>query len=298
MTFQREIKHRKKMLYLMASAEAPTLAVCILGCLLYVIGVVGFTIPYRFPDSGVTGLAVLASYVWGTSPALIVAVANVVLLAWGWKFLSRRLVMWTVFNVVLITVAMKLLDGASFFPTLEDRLLVAMIGGAIKGFGGGMVFRSGASMGGLDIITLALRKRYGVEVGRYSFYINLVILTIASFVVGIENALFGLVGVYASSVVTDNVLNSFDRRRLVFIITRDPEPAVDFIIKELNRGVTMLDSCGGYTREDQPTLMCLLSRRQVVDLKRFLGENDPRAFMVVSEASEVLGRGFKDWKNV
>ena len=286
------------MLYLMANAEAPTLAVCILGCLLYVIGVVGFTIPYRFPDSGVTGLAVLASYVWGTSPALIVAIANVVLLAWGWKFLSRRLVMWTVFNVVLITVAMKLLDGASFFPTLEDRLLVAMIGGAIKGFGGGMVFRSGASMGGLDIITLALRKRYGVEVGRYSLYINLVILTIASFVVGIENALFGLVGVYASSVVTDNVLNSFDRRRLVFIITRDPEPAVDFIIKELNRGVTMLDSCGGYTREDQPTLMCLLSRRQVVDLKRFLGENDPRAFMVVSEASEVLGRGFKDWKNV
>ena len=286
------------MLYLMANAEAPTLAVCILGCLLYVIGVVGFTIPYRFPDSGVTGLAVLASYVWGTSPALIVAIANVVLLAWGWKFLSRRLVMWTVFNVVLITVAMKLLDGASFFPTLEDRLLVAMIGGAIKGFGGGMVFRSGASMGGLDIITLALRKRYGVEVGRYSLYINLVILTIASFVVGIENALFGLVGVYASSVVTDNVLNSFDRRRLVFIITRDPEPAVDFIIKELNRGVTMLDSCGGYTREDQPTLMCLLSRRQVVDLKRFLGENDPRAFMVVSEATEVLGRGFKDWKNV
>ena len=298
MTLQREIKHRKKMLYLMANAEAPTLAVCILGCLLYVIGVVGFTIPYRFPDSGVTGLAVLASYVWGTSPALIVAIANVVLLAWGWKFLSRRLVMWTVFNVALITIAMKLLAGATFFPTLEDRLLVAMIGGAIKGFGGGMVFRSGASMGGLDIITLALRKRYGVEVGRYSFYINLVILTIASFVVGIENALFGLVGVYASSVVTDNVLNSFDRRRLVFIITRDPEPAVDFIIKELNRGVTMLDSCGGYTREDQPTLMCLLSRRQVVDLKRFLGENDPRAFMVVSEATEVLGRGFKDWKNV
>ncbi len=298
MTLQREFKHRKKMLYLMASAEWPTLAISVLGCMMYVVGVVGFTIPYRFPDSGVTGLAVLASYIWGTSPALIVALANVVLLVWGWKQLSPRLVMWTVFNVALITIAMKLLDGATFFPKIEERLLVAMIGGAIKGFGGGMVLRSGASMGGLDIITLALRKRYGVEVGRYSFYINLVILTIASFVVGIENALFGLVGVYASSVVTDNVLNSFDRRRLVFIITRDPEPAVDFIIKELNRGVTMLDSCGGYTREDQPTLMCLLSRRQVVDLKRFLGENDPRAFMVVSEASEVLGRGFKDWKNV
>ena len=298
MTLQREIKHRKKMLYLMASAEWPTLAACIFGCLLYVVGVVAFTIPYKFPDSGVTGLAVLAKYTWGTSPALIVAVANVALLIWGWKFLSPRLVMWTVFNVALITIALKFLVGVTLVPTMNEPLLVAMIGGAIKGFGGGLVFRNGASMGGLDIITLALRKRYGVEVGRYGFYINLVILTIASFVVGIENALFGLVGVYASSVVTDNVLNSFDRRRLVFIITRDPEPAVDFIIKELNRGVTMLDSCGGYTREDQPTLMCLLSRRQVVDLKRFLGENDPRAFMVVSEATEVLGRGFKDWKNV
>lgn len=298
MTLQRELKHRKKMLYLLASAEWPTLAAAILGCILYVVGVVGFTIPYRFPDAGVTGLAVLASYTWGVSPALIVALANVVLLAWGWKQLSPRLVMWTVFNVALITIAMKLLDGATFFPKIEDRLLVAMIGGAIKGFGGGMVLRSGASMGGLDIITLALRKRYGVEVGRYSFYINLVILTFASFVVGIENALFGLVGVYASSVVTDNVLTSFDRRRLVFIITRNPEPAVEFIIKELNRGVTMLDSRGGYTREDQPTLMCLLSRRQVVDLKRFLRENDPRSFMVVSDATEVLGRGFKDWKSV
>ena len=298
MTLQREFKHRKKMLYLMASAEWPTLAISVLGCMMYVVGVVGFTIPYRFPDSGVTGLAVLASYIWGTSPALIVALANVVLLVWGWKQLSPRLVMWTVFNVALITIAMKLLDGATFFPKIEERLLVAMIGGAIKGFGGGMVLRSGASMGGLDIIILALRKRYGVEVGSYSFYINLVILTLASFVVGIENALFGLVGVYASSVVTDNVLTSFDRRRLVFIVTRNPEPAVEFIIKELNRGVTMMDSRGGYTREDQPTLMCLLSRRQVVDLKRFLGENDPRAFMVVSEATEVLGRGFKDWKNV
>ena len=286
------------MLYLMASAEWPTLAISVLGCMMYVVGVVGFTIPYRFPDSGVTGLAVLASYIWGTSPALIVALANVVLLVWGWKQLSPRLVMWTVFNVALITIAMKLLDGATFFPKIEERLLVAMIGGAIKGFGGGMVLRSGASMGGLDIIILALRKRYGVEVGSYSFYINLVILTLASFVVGIENALFGLVGVYASSVVTDNVLTSFDRRRLVFIVTRNPEPAVDFIIKELNRGVTMMDSRGGYTREDQPTLMCLLSRRQVVDLKRFLRENDPRSFMVVSSATEVVGRGFKDWKSV
>lgn len=298
MTLQREFKYRKKMLYLMASAEWPTLIAAVFGCLLYVVGVVGFTIPYRFPDAGITGLAVLSSYVWGTSPEVIVAIANVGLLTLGWKQLSPRLVMWTIFNVALITIAMRFLNGASFFPQIEDRLLVAMIGGAIKGLGGGMVLRSGASMGGLDIITLALRKRYGVEVGRYSFYINLVILTIASTVVGIENALFGLVGVYASSVVTDNVLTSFDRRRLVFIITRDPEPAMEFIMKELNRGVTMLDSRGGYTREEQPTLMCLLSRRQVVDLKRFLRENDPRSFMVVSEATEVLGRGFKDWKSV
>ena len=297
MTLQRGLKYQKKKLELFVKAEWGTLLICLLGCLLYVIGVQGFTIPYRFPDTGVTGIAVLMNYLWGFSPALIIAAGNVILLIWGWRQLSPRLVMWTIFNVFLMTVGMKL--AANFtFPVIEDRLLVAILGGAIKGVGGGMVFKSGASMGGLDIVTLSLRKRYGVDVGQYGFYINLGILAIAVPTVGFENALFGLMALYTSSSITDRVLTSFDKRRLVFIITKDIEPVIEYINKELDRGVTILDSKGAYRREPAPTLMTLLSRRQTVDLKRFLREHDSKSFMVVSEANEVVGRGFKDWKSV
>jgi uncharacterized membrane-anchored protein YitT (DUF2179 family) len=175
---------------------------------------------------------------------------------------------------------------------------VAILAGVVKGIGGGLVFRAGSSLGGTDIIVTALRKRYGVEVGKYTFYINIGILGLSIFVVGIEGALFGLVSVYANSVVTDGVLSSFDRRRLVLIISRDSDAVARFITQDVHRGVTVLQAKGGYSGEDRPTLLCLLSIRQTVEVKRFLAGHDSRAFMVVTDASEVLGRGFKSWKQV
>jgi uncharacterized membrane-anchored protein YitT (DUF2179 family) len=180
-------------------------------------------------------------------------------------------------------------------PDTDQKLLIALIGGAIKGYGGGLVFHMGASMGGLDIISLYAQKKYGVEVGKFGFYVNMMIIGASLFVVGTENAMLGLVGVFASGAMTDATMSSFDRRRLVLVITKDPAPVLDFVMSKLGRGATLIDSRGGYSGDERPTVMCLLSRRQSVDLKRFIGENQPSAFMVVSEASEVVGKGFKSW---
>ena len=160
--------------------------------------------------------------------------------------------------MALLTVLMKVLEGMPY-PVLHDRLLVAILAGVVKGIGGGMVFRSGASLGGTDIIVVALRKRYGVEVGKYTFYINLGVLTLSAFVVGIEGALFGLVSVYANGVVTDNVLSSFDRRRLVFIVSKESAAVTRYITDQMRRGVTVLSGKGGFSGEDRPTLLCLLT---------------------------------------
>lgn len=278
-----------------ARAEWDTFVAVVAGSAIYVVGVMVFTVPFRFPDSGVTGIAVLVNYSMGMSIALIVGCTNVALLAWAWRELSPRLTLWTIFGVILTTLLMELSVDIPY-PQTDQKLLIAVIGGAIKGFGGGLVLRKGASLGGLDIVVLYLQKKYGIEVGKYNFYINLAILGIASFIVGIENAMLGLVGVYASSVAIDNVISSFDRRRHVFVITKDLQPVVRFITHELGRGSTIIEAQGGYSGEERPILMCLLTRRQSVDLKRFLAENQPRAFMVVSEASEVLGKGFKTWR--
>jgi uncharacterized membrane-anchored protein YitT (DUF2179 family) len=279
---------------IIARAEWNTFLAVIFGCAAYSVGVMSFTVPFHFPDSGVTGIAILANYSLGISLSLTVAAVNIGLLVWAWKELSVRMVLWTVFSVALLAVMMKLMENMPFAHT-DQKLLIALIGGAIKGYGGGLVLHAGASMGGLDIVSLYIQKKYGMEIGKFSFYINMCIIAFSSFIVGVENAMLGLMSVFASSILIDSTMSSFDMRRLVLVVTKDPEPVLHFVTSELKRGVTVIKSQGGYSGEERPTIMCLLTRRQSVDLKRFIAENQPSTFMVVSDAREVVGRGFKSW---
>jgi len=296
-----KVKHRLKHLTvkmeLFVLSEWSTFVISTIGSLLYTIGVIGFTLPYRFPDAGVMGIAIILKYAIGLAPSITSLVANVFLLLWGGRELSKRFIAWTIYNVLLISF---LLEALSFvqFPIVNDMFLVAIAGGIIKGVGGGMVFRTGASMGGMDIVIAVLRKRYGIEVGRYSFYINMVILGVSMGIVGLEKMLYGFVASYVSGQTTDSVLSSFDKRRLVLIMANDTKPVVKYISDELHRGSTVLYGEGGFSGEERPTIMCLLTPRQTMVLKRYLAKNQPRSFMVVSEASEVLGKGFKRWNHI
>lgn len=274
--------------------EIPTFALMTFGASIVAFGIMSLTIPYRFPDSGISGIAVLSSYAFGISPAWVVGIANLVLIAWGLRELPPRFIGWTVYAVVLLTVLLKLFDGIPY-PNLDERLLVAILAGVVKGLGGGLVLRSGSSLGGTDIIVVVLRKRYGVEVGKFTFYINLAILGASVFIVGLEGAIYGLVSIFANGLVTDSVLRSFDRRRQVFIISNTPDETAGFITSELRRGVTILHGEGGYTHQERPALLCVLTPRQTMDLKNYLSVHDPKAFMIVSDASEVMGKGFKNW---
>ena len=296
-----EIKHKLKHLAvkteLFVLNEWSTFAISTIGSLMYTIGVIGFTLPYRFPDSGVMGIAILLKYTVGLAPSITSLAANVLLLVWGGRELPRRFVAWTIYNVLLISF---LLEALKFmrFPMLNDMFLVAIAGGIIKGIGGGLIFRTGVSAGGIDIVIAVLRKRFGIEVGRYSFYINTLILGGSVGIVGMEKMLYGFVASYVSGQGIDSVLSSFDKRRLVLIMAKETKPVVKYISEELNRGSTVLYGEGGFSGEARPTIMCLLTPRQTMVLKRYLAKEHPKSFMVVSEASEVLGRGFKHWKNI
>lgn len=294
-SLRRGFKKFFRILPVVAKAEWRTLLAVVLGSIIYTFGVMSFTVPFRFPDSGVTGIAVLINYSFGISLPLLVGAANIALLAWAWRELQTHVVVWTIFGVLLVTFLMRVMGDIPFAHT-DQKLLIVIIGGVIKGYGGGIVFRAGGSLGGLDIVILYLQKKYGIEIGKYSFYINMCILGISAFVVGVENAMLGLVGVYASSLTIDSTISAFDRRRLILVIAKDTDAVVDYISTELGRGSTIISAKGGYSGEGRPVVMCLLTRRQSVDLKRFLAENQPRAFMVVSEASEVVGKGFKPWR--
>ena len=267
------------------------------GVSLQALAVVLFVLPNRFPDLGVSGIAVLSNYVFGISPAWVILAANTLHMIWAWKELSPRFVLWTAWAVVLFSLLLKAFEFVPV-PVIGDKFMAAMVSGVIRGLGAGMVFRVGGSTGGLDIPGMALRKRYGIEMGQFSIYINMGILALSFFVVGLESAIYGAVGLYVFGIVLDNTTRSFDRRKQAFIITHIPDEVSAYINLTLHRGVTRLDGMGGYSKQPRPVLLTLLEPRQAMQLKKFLAENDPTAFMSVVEASEVLGKGFKSWKSL
>ena len=233
----------------------------------------------------------------GFSPALTNLIINAVLLLWGGRQLSKRFIAWTIYNTVLLSLTLQVLSNIDV-PYVTDTFLVAVAGGLIKGVGLGMVFRTGGSSGGTDIVVAVLRKKLGVEIGKYTFYLNMLILSASVGIVGLEKVLFGFVACYIMGQAMDNVISSFDKRRLVFIVAKETNQIVDYISEELPRGSTVLYGEGGYTHERRDTVMCLLTARQAMELKRYLAINYPSAFMVITEASEVLGNGFKRWKSI
>jgi uncharacterized membrane-anchored protein YitT (DUF2179 family) len=297
LNIRHRLKHLTVKMELFVLSEWSTFVISTIGSLLYTIGVIGFTLPYRFPDAGVMGIAVILKYTIGLAPSISSLVANVLLLAWGGRELSKRFVAWTIYNVLLISFLLEALNFVQF-PVVNDMFLVAIAGGIIKGVGGGLIFRTGVSGGGMDIVIAVLRKRYGIEVGRYSFYINMVILGVSMGIVGLEKMLYGFVASYVSGQTMDSVLSSFDKRRLVLIMAKDTKPVVNYISEELHRGSTVLYGEGGFSGEARPTIMCLLTPRQTMVLKRYLAKSHPKSFMVITEASEVMGKGFKHWKNI
>ena len=278
-------------------SEWKVFAAMTIGVIISAIAVAYFTIPYRFPDLGVSGLAVLSNYAFGISPVWVIFFGNLLLFIWGWKYLSPRLIYFSSYSVILFSLLLQI------FSTIEidlpdDRFLAAVISGVMKGLSGAIILQAGGSGGGTDIIAVALRKRYGIEVGSFSVAINLVILGLSLGIVGLHSTIYGVVALYVFGVVLDNTTQSFDRRKQAFIITKIPKEVSSYIINTFGRGTTLLQGEGGYTGEVRPIVLTLLDQRQIASLKDYLRSNDPGAFVSICDAAEVLGEGFKSWKSL
>lgn len=255
-----------------------------------------FTLRYKFPDLGVSGIAVLSYYIFGISPSWIILTGNIFLLLWGRRELSSRFLILTVISIIMFSSLLSIFQ--SFTLSLpDDKFMATVITGLLKGISAGMIFNSGGSTGGLDIIATVARRRYGIEVGRFSIFVNLFILALSIGVVGLESVVYGAVGLYVNGVTLDSVTRNFDKRKQAFIITNIPDEVSHFINSK-GKGVTRLEGRGAYTGQPRPVLISLLEPRQVVQLKRFLKEKDPNAFVSICDATEVLGQGFKSWRTL
>lgn len=258
-----------------------------LGSLLCALGINGLLIPHRFVSGGVTGLALLVHYLFPSLPvALLYLLANVPLFAAGWFFISRRFFSYSVVGMLLFSAAVQWVDVT--LP-VEEKLLAAMLAGIILGAGTGIILKSLGSGGGVDILAVILLQRFSIRLGTTVLGFNVLILAAAALLFSLEDALYTLIYLYVSAQVVDLVVTGLSQRKAVFIITPAWERVLPRILRDIHRGVTILRGEGGFSHQEQRILYTVVTFPELATLKRIVSGEDPAAFVVVSETTEVMG---------
>ena len=275
--------------------EIKTFVVSTFGSLLYCVGTVFFVKPALLPSTGVMGVCLLLNYAFGVPLSVSNLVFNLALFAFAFKVLPRRFSWWTLYSVVAVSVFMEVLE---YFPkpVITDRMLLVIAAAVLHGVALAVVFSTGGSTGGMDIISMAMRRKYGIELGSTTMYLNFAVILMFLTIVPFENAAYGFLLAYVTSLVLNGDLRAFSQRNEAMIITDHVDLVRDYIITTLHRGVTIFPAPGGSDGQPHDVLVTLLAPRQENALKLFLKEHDPKAFMRVSIAAEVLGKGFQKWE--
>jgi uncharacterized membrane-anchored protein YitT (DUF2179 family) len=244
-------------------------------------------VPARLLSGGVVGTALLLNQLANLPIGLQTLIYNIPIFLVGYRMLGRRFVALSIVGVGSFSVLMDTLSP----PVLtNDRLLVTVFGGLITGIADGIILRTGGSTGGLDIVGLIVNRRFGISIGQVFLAFNAVIISLgAIFNHNAELAMYTLIMLFVSSRVVDTV-QARSPRPLVLIISARHEQLADHILNELGRGVTYLQGVGAYTSTEFRVLMCVMTRYELVDLRSLVNGIDPAAFMVVLQASDVVGR--------
>lgn len=269
----------------------------VLGNLLLAIAVHTFILPYEILSGGVAGIAVALAKITGFRSEIIISVLIWVLFGLGAFFLGRKFTVHTISSSILYPLFLNLLNTQPIQVSI-DPILASLYGGLVAGFGVGLVFRTGASTGGMDVPPLIIHKFTQIDLSKLVFAVDLLTVTLGVFVYGIEAVLMGFISVYASAFAIKQVLVfGGQEARSVMIITNNVDEVVDMIDKKLERGSTLLSAQGGYTRENRSVILSVINMTQYPELIEELHKIDPHAFVIATEATEVKGNGFSfDYK--
>ena len=261
-----------------------------------------FFVPANLASGGVSGIAQLINHFTDWPIGLMVLIGNVPLFLLGWRFLGgRRFAMRTAAAIITYSLLTDLLLKIPVFVYYTDILindlkgdifLNSLYGAIISGIGYGLVYRARGTSGGSDILARILSKWRGVSMTQSYLMVDTAVILSAGFIFGWKAALYAMITLYVSGLVSETVLEGGGTVRTAMIITNRPEDVSARVIENLERGVTYLEGRGAYTGNSRPVLYCVVSRSEVSTLKTIVHEIDPDAFMVIGVAHEALGEGF------
>ncbi len=262
--------------------------------MLYGAGVSLFLDPNNLAPGGVTGISVILNRLSGIDTGTIYLLINIPIVLLGiWKF-GFRFMGKTAYAIVLTSWATNVLSSKG--AATDDPLLAALAGSILMALGIGLVFRAGATTGGMDIIIKLLKRRFRhLKTGFLYQCTDILIVGISGLVFqNLNTALYALIAVLVSGAALDYVLYGGDEAKMIYIITEKPEEIGRRIMKEVDAGVTYLQGSGGWTGEEKQVIFCVVRRVHGPQVEELVKEEDPSAFMIITSASEIYGEGYKD----
>ena len=249
-----------------------------------------FLTPNRIAPGGITGIAMILNHLTHWPVGVMSLVLNIPLFLIGYRAMGKIFA----FRSLVATVLFSLfIDILPLRPLTEDPLLGTLYGGILLGAGLGLIMRGGATTGGSDMIARMVHKRFQfISVGTFLFAIDCAVVIAAAFLIGTSEALYALINIFLAAKVMDAVIIGFSSNKACFVISSRWEEISRRIMQDMNRGVTQLTARGAYTGTDRPTLLCVISRSEIMAFKRILREEDESAFVIIVEAHEAIGDGF------
>jgi len=253
-----------------------------------------FLVSHHLLAGGVTGVAILLQYMTPLPTWAYVLLLNIPIFLAGSRHVNRDFAVTSLVGMLSFSTFLFLTIPAQGLLDVQDTLLAALFGGLLNGLGLGLVFRQRGSVGGTDILAVIIRRYLSVDLGSGLLVLNALVVILSLFAFqNIELALYTLISIAASAMTLNRTMDGIETKKSVFIVTNRREEIADRIMRIMHRGVTVIHAEGAYTKQPHEMLYCVLTITQLARVKQIVEEIDPQAFMTVSNASEVLGRGFR-----
>ena len=254
-----------------------------------------FLAPSDIAPGGLSGLSVVLNHLTRLPIGFLILILNVPVIIWGLMHFNKRYMVCSLIGMFLLSLFVEVF---AFLPKItEDILLSAVYGGGLMGLGIGLVFGSGWTTGGTDIVAQILKKKFpAVSVGKFVLIIDTFVIAVAGITFGKwEVLLYSAIALYISSFIIDIIAEGGNAAKVAYIISKHQKEIATAIFQRLDRGTTLLHGWSFYSGEEKTVLLCVVRKYEVPQLKNIIKETDKSAFVIVSDAREVLGNGFNSY---
>lgn len=266
----------------------------LIGAAIMSFGLVNFNMQNKLAEGGFTGITLLFYFLFKWDPSYTNLILNIPLFFIGWKLLGRNSFFYTIIGTVGVSIFLWIFQRNTIeMPLKSDLTLAALFAGVFTGIGLGIIFRSGGTTGGVDIIARLVQKYVGWNMGKTMFLFDACVITISLIAyLNYKQAMYTLVAVFVGARVIDFMQEGAYSARGAMIISENNEQIAQKIMAEMERGVTALKGYGSYTKNDREVLYCVVAKNELIRLKNLITSVDPHAFISITIVHDVHGEGF------